>query len=88
MAASLAVEWAKKGVRVNCLAPGYMLTKLTKTILSHDQELKVSLFVLLGMIIHVYCRKPGKVSPPWAEWASQRTWQEPLSFWLVTPQAS
>ncbi|KAI0053896.1 NAD-P-binding protein [Auriscalpium vulgare] len=40
MAASLAVEWAKKGVRVNSLSPGYMLTKLTKTILSHDQELK------------------------------------------------
>ncbi|KAI0032829.1 NAD(P)-binding protein [Vararia minispora EC-137] len=40
MAASLAVEWAKKGVRVNVLSPGYMLTKLTKTILAHDQELK------------------------------------------------
>ncbi|KAI0064727.1 NAD-P-binding protein [Artomyces pyxidatus] len=40
MAASLAVEWAKKGVRVNALSPGYMLTKLTRTILSHDQELK------------------------------------------------
>lgn len=40
MASSLAVEWAKKGVRVNVLSPGYMLTKLTKTILSHDPELK------------------------------------------------
>ncbi|KAG9318634.1 NAD(P)-binding protein [Chiua virens] len=42
MASSLAVEWAKKEVRVNTLSPGYMLTKLTKTILAHDAELKVS----------------------------------------------
>jgi NAD(P)-dependent dehydrogenase (short-subunit alcohol dehydrogenase family) len=41
MASSLAVEWAKKGVRVNVLSPGYMLTKLTRTILAHDTELKV-----------------------------------------------
>ncbi|KAK7038114.1 NAD-P-binding protein [Favolaschia claudopus] len=40
MASSLAVEWAKEGVRVNVLSPGYMLTKLTRTILSHNQELK------------------------------------------------
>ncbi|KAF8136524.1 hypothetical protein EV363DRAFT_1428906 [Boletus edulis] len=40
MGSSLAVEWAKKGVRVNTLSPGYMLTKLTKTILAHDAELK------------------------------------------------
>ncbi|KAJ7137771.1 hypothetical protein C8R44DRAFT_766135 [Mycena epipterygia] len=40
MASSLAVEWAKKGVRVNVLSPGYMLTKLTRTVLSHDQELR------------------------------------------------
>jgi len=40
MTSSLAVEWAKQGVRVNCLSPGYMATKLTKTILEHDQELK------------------------------------------------
>lgn len=41
MASSLAVEWAKSNVRVNCLSPGYMATKLTKTILEHDPELKV-----------------------------------------------
>jgi len=40
MASSLAVEWAKMGVRVNTLSPGYMLTKLTRTILEHDPELK------------------------------------------------
>jgi len=40
MTSSLAVEWAKQGVRVNCISPGYMLTKLTRTILSHNQELK------------------------------------------------
>lgn len=40
MAASLAVEWAKEGVRVNTLSPGYMSTKLTKTLLEQDNELK------------------------------------------------
>ncbi|KAF8163422.1 hypothetical protein B0H34DRAFT_795133 [Crassisporium funariophilum] len=42
MAASLAVEWAKEGVRVNALSPGYMLTKLTKEVLSGDAELKTT----------------------------------------------
>ncbi|KAJ7074062.1 NAD-P-binding protein [Mycena amicta] len=42
MAASLAVEWAKKGVRVNVLSPGYMQTKLLKTVLAHDTELKTT----------------------------------------------
>jgi len=40
MASSLAVEWATKGVRVNALSPGYMMTKLTRTILSNNPELK------------------------------------------------
>jgi len=40
MAASLAVEWARTGIRVNALSPGYMLTKLTRTILANDPELK------------------------------------------------
>ncbi|KAF8760057.1 KR domain [Rhizoctonia solani] len=42
MAASLAVEWAKSGIRVNALSPGYMLTSLTRTILDKNEELKVS----------------------------------------------
>jgi len=40
MAASLAVEWAKDGIRVNCLAPGYMATSLTRTILDKNPDLK------------------------------------------------
>jgi len=40
MATSLAVEWAKSGIRVNSLSPGYMLTKLTRTILQNNSELK------------------------------------------------
>jgi D-arabinitol 2-dehydrogenase len=28
MAASLAVEWAQYGIRVNCISPGYMTTPL------------------------------------------------------------
>ncbi|KAJ2935621.1 hypothetical protein H1R20_g1471, partial [Candolleomyces eurysporus] len=40
MAASLAVEWAPHNIRVNCLSPGYMLTKLTRTVLEGNAELK------------------------------------------------
>lgn len=38
MASSLAFEWAKSGVRVNSLSPGYMLTKLTKAILEKNKQ--------------------------------------------------
>ncbi|KAK0723807.1 hypothetical protein B0T21DRAFT_43572 [Apiosordaria backusii] len=40
MAASLAVEWAKYGVRVNVISPGYMLTALTQKILDDNPDLK------------------------------------------------
>ncbi|KAJ9108919.1 hypothetical protein QFC21_000240 [Naganishia friedmannii] len=40
MAKSLAVEWAPKGIRVNCISPGYVLTNLTKVILDANTELR------------------------------------------------
>ncbi|PFH54244.1 hypothetical protein AMATHDRAFT_72749 [Amanita thiersii Skay4041] len=40
MAGSLAVEWAKTGVRVNALSPGYMLTELSRTVFAGHEERK------------------------------------------------
>ena len=36
MTKALALDWAKRGVRVNCLAPGYVDTDLTHALLSHE----------------------------------------------------
>ncbi len=36
---SLAVEWASRGIRVNSISPGYVLTDLTKAILEKEPEL-------------------------------------------------
>lgn len=40
LAASLAVEWAPHGIRVNCISPGYMETALTKKILHDNPSLR------------------------------------------------
>ncbi|KAL7423653.1 hypothetical protein Q5752_001234 [Cryptotrichosporon argae] len=40
MARSLAVEWAKQDIRVNCISPGYTLTNLTKVILDNNPVLR------------------------------------------------
>jgi len=34
---SLAVEWARFGIRVNCIAPGYFLTDMSREILTNDK---------------------------------------------------
>lgn len=39
LAASLAVEWAPKKIRVNCISPGYMRTALTEKILEETPSL-------------------------------------------------
>ncbi|KAI3479772.1 hypothetical protein L1887_58167 [Cichorium endivia] len=36
LASSMAVEWAKAGIRVNSLSPGYMLTSLSRAVLENS----------------------------------------------------
>ncbi|MCA0293861.1 MAG: SDR family oxidoreductase [Actinobacteria bacterium] len=40
LAKSLAVEWAAAGIRVNSIAPGYVLTDLTQQIIDREPALK------------------------------------------------
>ncbi|CDK25963.1 unnamed protein product [Kuraishia capsulata CBS 1993] len=42
MVKSLAAEWAKYNIRVNTLSPGYILTPLTKNVISGDVAMKNS----------------------------------------------
>ena len=38
MAASLAVEWAREGIRVNSISPGYIETDLVKKVIAGDPQ--------------------------------------------------
>jgi NAD(P)-dependent dehydrogenase (short-subunit alcohol dehydrogenase family) len=40
LAKSLAVEWASAGIRVNSIAPGYVLTDLTQQIIDREPSMK------------------------------------------------
>lgn len=44
---SLAVEWASSGIRVNSIAPGYVLTDLTRQIIEKEPELEAGWVALI-----------------------------------------
>lgn len=50
LGACLAVEWAKHGIRVNTLSPGYMLTSLTQQMFDRNAEGKQLRKTWEGMI--------------------------------------
>lgn len=42
MTTSMAVEYAKENILCNCVSPGFIDTELTRTVLSHDEILKLT----------------------------------------------